>query len=1148
MNKKELLVIFIPIALLVGGFTAAFYYADSRSEHNVSKDTEAKVIQGQAAIITSEFGLLKSDLATLAAQREVERFFAYGETQALERYYDFFLKQKRMYQWLVLLDRSGEIVVESPRGRAQPIPQRKGTPGSLVSVEFVAATMSLDAGEVGFTLYDSSTPGAGRIFVLSMPVADANGNNLGALALGYRSDILHKKLTQASVVSFGAQITLDAGGSQVFSVSPETGAQTEVFPTVFSSEWEKIANAESGQLMTRAGMFTFATVRPLGPPDASKKSAATFGPPAWKLVSFVPHDLLHTASRNLWGRLLLLFATLVLLLALALRYLDRVINRQSGLPTKGISPFTMLVITTALIFFSELAVMKLIDLMPPLPMIIEALIDAALLSVLLIPMLSFFIFRPVARHISEHRIVEESLANSEKNVRAIIKSVGEGIVVVDSKSTIQMVNGELLSIFGYAENELIGKKVSVLMPAKLRDKHETGMHSYLGGGRPRMLGRRVELEGIRKSGEAFPIELRVEETSDVTGERFFTGAIRDISERKAAERALKESERKYRAIINSTKEGYIRINNDNVIVEVNHAFCSILGYARQDIVGSSPLDFVTAASKNKLEEQISKIAATEHRKYEVTLMRKDGANVYAIVNGATIRDIDGDVAGAFAFITDITELKDAQEELRKSEDLFRAITTSARNAIVMIDEYGNTLVWNPEAERVFGFSEEEVIGKNIGDFVVPPEFREDHKAGMDRFRTTGQGPFVNNVVELTGVRRNGQRFPMELSIAAVRRGDVYRAVGMVQDITDRKETEKAFLLAKEKAEEATRLKDKFVSLVAHDLRAPFTSIVSLLKLVKSDKEHPLSDKQMEIISHVLKSGEHSLEMIEELLNVTRLQTGTLMPRPVFFEARLIVMEVLGSLGHMAQKKSIIITNDVPERARLYADPNLFKEVLFNLVSNAVKFSRTGGAISVFIPDGARSTIAVRDSGIGVDPKTIPNIFKYEEKTSTEGTAGEPGTGLGLPLSYDIMKAHGGDLRVEPIREGGTVFCATLPEVKPRILIVEDEKISSMKISRMLADEDLDISTAANGMEALDTLKNESCHLVLTDLFMPVMDGFTFISQIKADPALKTIPVIAITAHTDYKTRETALQLGADDFVAKPIVEEELIHRIKKYIP
>lgn len=232
--------------------------------------------------------------------------------------------------------------------------------------------------------------------------------------------------------------------------------------------------------------------------------------------------------------------------------------------------------------------------------------------------------------------------------------------------------------------------------------------------------------------------------------------------------------------------------------------------------------------------------------------------------------------------------------------------------------------------------------------------------------------------------------------------------------------------AKEQAEEASRLKDKFVDMVAHDLRAPLASSVGFLELALGDHLPRLPEEQREILKIASVNVRAMMGIVDGLLELGRLQSGTIKPNPFFLDARSLGNETLELLGHLAREKGIEMINEIPPETRLFADYNLFFAVLRNLVSNAIKFSRKGDRVTLLIPPGEKSIIAVRDTGVGILKERIPDLFSEGKRFSTVGTAGERGNGLGLAFVHEIVRAHGGSLGVESEEGKGSVFHVRLP--------------------------------------------------------------------------------------------------------------------------
>lgn len=352
--------------------------------------------------------------------------------------------------------------------------------------------------------------------------------------------------------------------------------------------------------------------------------------------------------------------------------------------------------------------------------------------------------------------------------------------------------------------------------------------------------------------------------------------------------------------------------------------------------------------------------------------------------------------------------------------------------------------------------------------------------------------------------------------------------------------------AKEQAEKATELKDKFVSLVSHDLQGPLATMIGFLKLVRDDNAEPPGEGQKLILDKAMESGQIMGRLIEDILNISRIQTGKLKPKSGFVDAFIVALKAATGFAYSAEQKEIMLINNVPEKSYIYVDSELFAQVIHNLVSNALKFCKKGDSVTLYIPDGEPSTIAIKDTGLGINPEKQKILFNHDTPTSTTGTAGERGTGFGLPLCHEIMKAHGGELVVESEVNKGTTFYARLPHVKPRVMIVDGDKAIHESLQLQLEGLDAEIIDMNNGREALISVHPNMPHLIITDLKMPVMDGFELIRRLKEDPKVDSIPIIVMASDSSPETRQKSFKLGAQDFINKPL-EGDILLRAKRLI-
>ncbi|MBI5179247.1 MAG: response regulator [Nitrospinae bacterium] len=358
----------------------------------------------------------------------------------------------------------------------------------------------------------------------------------------------------------------------------------------------------------------------------------------------------------------------------------------------------------------------------------------------------------------------------------------------------------------------------------------------------------------------------------------------------------------------------------------------------------------------------------------------------------------------------------------------------------------------------------------------------------------------------------------------------------------------------EEVRQSTKLKDKFVSLVSHDLRGPIAGMKSASEFVREMVRTNAPADQVEGLSvSISESATSLLNLLDQLLDISRLQSGRIIPIKRTIYPHQVADEKIQLCYQAAVQKVITLENVVPADMRLIADPALYGQVIGNLLGNAVKFCNAGGSVRVYAPEGSVNTVAIADTGIGIKPEVLPDLFKPEVKTTTFGTAGEIGTGLGLPYSLEIMRAHGGEIRVESEPGAGSTFFVSLPETVVTLLIVDDQEAHRRMMKGLLAKNvSAEVIEAESGYQALDELSHAVPNLIITDVHMP-FGGLEFIRELKKDPRWSHVPVIVATSTASedpkglLRLREDFFRAGAADFVAKPVVEEDFIPRVKRFL-
>lgn len=490
------------------------------------------------------------------------------------------------------------------------------------------------------------------------------------------------------------------------------------------------------------------------------------------------------------------------------------------------------------------------------------------------------------------------------------------------------------------------------------------------------------------------------------------------------------------------------------------------------------------------------------------------------------------------------------ESLQRSEERFRNLEQGSLQGII-VHRDGRPLFANQTFADLFGFaSPEEVIARGsvsafaeagadsrLGGYSLE-QLNADEKLALYTFkglRKDGEGD------------EDGEALWLETWDRVVNWEGGPAIQSTLVDISEHQKAEQELSVAKETAEMATEEKDKFVSLIAHDLKAPFSSIFSFLDLLELEGGRGASTKQLELIPSLRRRCQHAMETISDVLRSSRFTGGTIQLNPTFLNGSMEALLAKSNFTELAQEKGIEIINEVPEGTRIYADSGLLGEVLHNLVSNAVKFCSEGDKVTIFVPEGDTPGIAIKDTGSGIDPKLLPDLFRRDVNTSTVGTGGEVGTGLALPICKDIVEAHGGTLEVETIQGEGSIFTVRLPYCRPNILVVDDEEVNRCLLKTQLAMIDVEVSEAASGEEIQNEINSHWPNLILLDLHLPDKVGFEVLRQLKQDAETRTIPVIIITSDSRMATRQKAIELGAVDFIEKPVKSVELIPRVRRFV-
>lgn len=760
---------------------------------------------------------------------------------------------------------------------------------------------------------------------------------------------------------------------------------------------------------------------------------------------------------------------------------------------------------------------------------------------------------------------QEALA---KRAKMVVENSPAVLFTVDPNDSFKILYiSENIKQFGYQAQDLIGKisvlelihpdDVEDLLDFHLKEEDDKGIPAYSGEYRLRKV-----------TGEYRWVEDKSREILDQEGRVVLhEGILQDITERKKAREEILRSQERYRVLAaNIPFISVFLIDKDLRYIVAQGSTLEDWGMKPSDFEGKT-LSEVHKRNLNEIEpavnealhhkKGVNKILVFRRRYYEMT--------VKPIMHGE-------EVEYALGILRDINEEYKAKENLQKSEEKYRRLVEESTEIIFSLQTDFSITYISPNVKQFLGYDLDEVLNRKLTDFLHETDNTELEEMARNPLQFLEQ----NQYLEFQLRRKDGQYriFSSNGKIVYGEDGKISYN-GIARDITLLKEAQRELYLAKEKAEQASKVKSQFLSIMSHEIRTPMNAVIGMAHLLIEDNPRP---DQLENLKTLQFSAENLLGLINDILDFTKIDSGKVELEHVDFELKNVINRIIHSYTYQAREKALDIIFEYDEEipGKLLGDPVRLGQIVNNLVSNAVKFTPQGYIrIALTRVDDNSEEIAIKfdfeDTGIGIPEEKSETIFDAFTQASAETTRKFGGTGLGLAIVKKLVDLFGGDIQVKPRIGGGTLFTfvirfqkikaftgihfqqiATSEKdlQKAKILVAEDNLVNQVMINKFLMKWGVnEVVIAENGKEAIKEFDKTDFHLVLLDLQMPEMDGFEVASYIRSHPDIKkrNMPIIALTASSLIDVKQQLDEVGMDDFIPKPFNPDNLYAKIIKFL-
>ena len=735
-------------------------------------------------------------------------------------------------------------------------------------------------------------------------------------------------------------------------------------------------------------------------------------------------------------------------------------------------------------------------------------------------------------NITEREYLEKALRNSEETFRNIVTNTREFLCTFTLEGKITYCNPSFIKEFGYSDYELINKEIFMLI-----DLDAPGNINFDFNKSIEKDDEKIELTLLKKNGEKVFVLANFTSVLDLQGiPRYHIAVFTNISEKKKNEQELNL----IRSIFETASEGIALTQNGNITL-ANIAFANLFGFKTiNEIMDIKSLDFISPKDKKRANEDYNSFVNQNHQTKAIYEGIKKNGDLIIIEKG--IKKFSAvNAEYIIESYTDITEQQKAKMALEKSEERYRSITENINDAIWTV-EFSNDVTRFFVSPSIFEITK-----------YCDSEFANNSKLWIRMIHPDDK---ANTISKLKRVYKDRVRKQVELeyrildkqgSLVWVRNklnfvrnefGKIEKIFGLLSDITLNKKNEEKIFKTTQELKTLNDSKDKFISIVSHDLRTPFSSILGFTDLLLTDDDIS-SEKQRQYIGFIQESAQNMLKLVNSILDWTRLQTGRIEYIAERLEVQSVVNNAIKMLSGNAIKKNIKLYSTINHKVFVHGDRNLLLQAFNNLISNALKFTNPEGEVFISaepLSDKKVIQFSVNDTGIGISDKDIGKLFSVESKHTTIGTKGEKGSGLGLSLVKEIIQMHGGEIYVESSPNTGTSFIFTIPISSTKILLIDDLNSDVVLYKKLLNNimPNYQVEVAYDGEQGFNAIQKIMPALIITDHNMPKMSGFDLVKKIIASDIKYKPPIIVLSGDLTDSISKEYEELGIEYTFKKPV--------------